>query len=72
MRLRIFTMSEKPISSSRVARRKAVGDVVTVCNDPPPDVCFVCKMTRDYNLLTRSRLASADQTGSRFMALLKR
>jgi len=28
-------MSEKPISSSREARRKTVGDVVTVWDEPP-------------------------------------
>ena len=51
MRLRIFTMSEKPISSSRAARRKAVGDVVTVCNDPPLNGSLCAGMTRDYSLL---------------------
>src|SRR4030095_17059558 len=34
IRLRMLTMSEKPISSRREARRETVGDVVTVCNDP--------------------------------------
>ena len=39
MRLRSFTISEKPTSSSREARRGTVGEVVTVWNRFLPALC---------------------------------
>src|SRR5712691_5045447 len=57
-------MSEKPISSSREARRKTVGDVgdagdivVTIGNNPPGCGCG-SGLKADYSLRANGRLAS--------------
>lgn len=55
-------MSEKPISSSRVARRKAVGERVTADNDPPVSRLFDAGMTNDYKRRGRCRPPGASES----------
>ena len=58
-------MSEKPISSSRLARRKAVWGVVTACKDPPVAAARVGKK-RDYNVSMYGSLPGFALRHSRF------
>ncbi len=51
MRFRMLTMSEKPMSSRREARRKTVGDVVTIEKDPPRRE----QWKADYSLVGNAR-----------------
>src|ERR1044072_920554 len=59
-RLRSLTISEKPTCSSREARRKTVGEVVTVWIRFLPTLCVGSRIIAGLRRLTESAQTAAD------------